>query len=79
MKAFRYFIDKFELVDKYRNEYSWEAMRTWTNRGGSATPIENFYSVFYSGHRLDRVRAKLDKPKVRFVGYWKLNATLFAE
>lgn len=32
LQPFRYFIDIFDLVDKFRNENPWNVVRTWANR-----------------------------------------------
>lgn len=43
VKPFWDFIDRFDLVSKFRNECLWEVVWTWTNKGSSDLLLQSRY------------------------------------
>lgn len=75
MKSVQIFNYKFDLVDKFRNEHrgmqSFVRFRYIDQVQAKIVDVSflSFHCIFYSDHKLVRVRENLDKPNVGLVGF----------
>ena len=87
-RYFRDFVQRLDLVDKFRERHPNKIVWTWTGRGASAQLYSYLDRVlvkrvdYLGGPSFDPYKNsdhRLDKARCRMSGYWKFNSSLLAE